>query len=132
MREWEISTHSRTADQGAGLIHPAALVPKRVCTLSAVIERQDSNGVLLRYHPDKLGQHHVEQRPRMSDRARIALIEAAREFRVLALIAESLDVSEHGRSRIYLGLSRIQNAHNVWRRECGMAPKEIEIEVVAA
>lgn len=88
--------------------------------MSAVIER-NHEGVVLRYHPDALGRHHVEQRCYVSDRARAALIEAEREFRVLALIAECLDVAEHGRSRIYLGLSRIQCAHDLLRRECGMS-----------
>lgn len=93
--------------------------------MSAVLHadvRHDRHGVVLRYPGhDVPGRHHIEQRHHASDRARIALIEAEKEFRVLALIAEHLDVSEHGRSRIYLGLSRIQCAHDLLRRECGLS-----------
>jgi hypothetical protein len=91
--------------------------------VSAVL-RKDQHGVLLRYHPDALGRHHVEQRPQPSDSERIALIEAEREFLALTVIAECLDISDHGRSRVYVALATIQRALALKRRSVGMVEAE--------
>jgi hypothetical protein len=83
--------------------------------VSAIIKCVD--GVILNYgDPSELRSHHTEQRRRVSDADRIALVEAEREFRALALLVECMDIAEYGRNRIYLGLSRLQRLQDIARR----------------
>jgi hypothetical protein len=96
--------------------------------VSAVLHadvRYDDSGVLLRYPGhDVARRYHVEQRPQPSDRERIDLIEAEREFLALTVIAECLDISDHGRSRVYVALATIQRALALKRRNVGMVKAE--------
>jgi hypothetical protein len=57
------------------------------------IERRNDEGVLLRYHPSRMGSHHIEQRPQPSDRVRGAVLRAERAVRLLETIAECLDIA---------------------------------------
>ncbi len=90
--------------------------------LSEVVGHDDS-GVLLRYFPDKLGRHHVEQRPQVSDRRRMALLKAERAVLTLWIIAEHLNISDVGMTRIADELQAIREALEVKRRDYGMTAK---------
>jgi hypothetical protein len=89
---------------------------------------RENNGVLLRYHPDALGRHHVEQRPQPSDRERAQLIAAEREILTMAILFDHLDLSSIARTRLDDALARIRRALNIRRRQCDMTAVD---EVVA-
>jgi len=89
--------------------------------MSAVL-RRDDHGVFLRYaDPTVLRPHHVEQRPQVSDTRRIALIKAERELLTLRIIADHLDLSNIGRTRIDVALEAIRVGLEFKRRDYGMS-----------
>ncbi len=96
--------------------------------MSAVIERRNDEGVILRYHPDQLGPHHLERRPQVADRQRMQLLKAERSLLTLWVIAENLNLSDIAMTRIADELETIRRALDTKRRDYGMAPN---IEVAA-
>lgn len=73
--------------------------------------RRNREGVLLRYaDPGVLRSFHGEQPPRPSDRERMAVIAADHELAVLRIIAEHLDLSDIGMTRIMDALETIGDA----------------------
>jgi hypothetical protein len=80
------------------------------------IERFDARGVLLRYYPARLGPHHTEQRDRVElDRRRADLLRAERACRVIEVIADHLNLSDHALTRVRDELDAIQRALNAKR-----------------
>jgi hypothetical protein len=89
--------------------------------MSAVIQR-NHEGVVLRYaDPTVLRAHHVEQRPQVADRQRVQLIKAERSLLTLWVIAENLNISDIGMTRIADELETIRRALDIKRRDYGMA-----------
>jgi len=93
-----------------------------------VIQHRNAEGVILRYYPDRCGPHHVEQRPQVADRQRMQLIKAERALLSLWVIAEHLNLSDIGMTRIADELETIRKALEVKRRDYGMAPN-VEVAV---
>jgi endonuclease/exonuclease/phosphatase family metal-dependent hydrolase len=94
--------------------------------MSAVLREivtRDRHGVVLRYLPDRLGPHHTEQRPQVSDRRRLALIKAEREWLTLRIVADHLDISDIGRTRIDDALEAIRVALEFKRQDYGMVTR---------
>jgi hypothetical protein len=83
--------------------------------MSAVLERRNADGVLLRYFPDT--RLHVEQKAQPSDRLRVSILRARREIRILRIIAEHLEISDVGLSRMDDALKSIDAALSLARDE---------------
>lgn len=88
--------------------------------MSAVMLR-DQHGVVLRYaDPAVLRPHHLEQRPHVSDRRRIALLKAECELLTFQIIVEHLELSDIALTRMSDALDAIRVALAVTRRDYGM------------
>jgi hypothetical protein len=87
------------------------------------IVTRDRHGVVLRYSPGRLRPHHVERQPQVSDRRRNNLIAAERELLSLQIIAEHLDVSDIGMTRIHDALNTIRRALDLKRPSLGLATR---------
>lgn len=81
---------------------------------------RDHHGVILRHDPSVLRLHHVEQRPRPSDREKTRLIAAEREILTMAIIFDHLELSGIARTRLDDALIRIRRALNLRRTRLGM------------
>jgi hypothetical protein len=93
-----------------------------------VIQHCNAEGVLLRYHPDQRGPHHLEQWPQVADSQRVQLIKAERALLSLWVIAEHLNISDIGMTRIANEIETIRRALEFKRRDYGMAPN-VEVAV---
>jgi hypothetical protein len=79
-------------------------------------------GYLRRYSDgSELQPFHVEQKPQPTDRERCDLVAADREVCALLTLAEHLEVSDIGFSRILEALGIIQRALNAKRLRLGMS-----------
>jgi hypothetical protein len=76
--------------------------------------------VLLRYHPDRIGQHQLEQKPQRSDRERTVVTKGAQELVVVELIHDHLELAPYCRERLDEALYHICRALSVERRNLGM------------
>ena len=90
------------------------------------IVRHDDNGVLLRYHPDRLGRHHVEQRAQPTDAERIALIKAEKGLADLVIILDHLSLSDTAINRLDDALHAIYKALQLKRPRLGLCVIEVE------
>jgi hypothetical protein len=93
-----------------------------------VIQHRNAEGVILRYHPDQRGPHHVERRPQVADRQRMQLLKAERSLLSLWVIAENLNLSDIALTRIADELETIRKALEIKRRDYGLAPN-VEVAV---
>jgi endonuclease/exonuclease/phosphatase family metal-dependent hydrolase len=93
--------------------------------VSDILQR-NSAGVLLRYpDPSVFRPHHVEQRPRVSDRRRCAVIKAERDLLMLRIITDHLELSDIARTRIDDALESFRVALEFKRRDYGMPKAEV-------
>jgi hypothetical protein len=76
-------------------------------------------GVVLRYS-DPSVRRHDEQRPQVSDRARMRLIKAERELLTLQILTDHLELSDIALTRISDALEAIRLGLQVKRRQYGM------------
>ena len=84
-------------------------------------QRRNHEGVILDYgDPGERCVIHVNPRPDVSDTRRIALIKAERELLTLWILAEHLDISDIGRTRIADALEVIRLGLEVKRHDYGM------------
>ena len=85
-----------------------------------IVVRGD-DGRLRRYpDPSVLRSYHIEHKSQPLDRERCAVIAAERELTTLRIIAEHLDVSNVGMTRILDSLRIIQRALEMKRPALGM------------
>jgi hypothetical protein len=86
---------------------------------------RNHEGVTLRYpDPGVQRTHHVEQRPQVSDIRRNTLLKAERELLTLRIIADHLEISDVGMTRIAEALEAIRLGLEVKRRDYGMPAVE--------
>lgn len=81
-------------------------------------QRRNHEGVILD-HGERRAIH-VEPRPQVSDTQRFVLLKAERELLTLWILAEHLDISNIGRTRIADALEAIRLALDVHRQHYGM------------
>jgi hypothetical protein len=89
--------------------------------LVSAITTHNRLGHVRRYSDgSELRPFHVEQKPQPTDRERCALVAADKEIGVLFTIAQYLEVSDVGFSRILHALQIIQRALDAKRLRVGM------------
>jgi hypothetical protein len=93
--------------------------------MSATVQR-NHEGVILRYHPDAIGRHHVEQRAQPTDAERIALIKAEKGLADLVIILDHLSLSDTAINRLDDALHAIYEALQLKRPRLGLCVIEVE------